>query len=422
MPIFVIGINHKTAPVTLREKLYFPLEKLPLYIQDLIGRGHAREAVILSTCNRSELYCEADDVESIGKWFSEQTTALPSELDAAIYIYRDEDAVAHIMSVACGLDSMVFGEPQILGQLKEAFSESCSAGGVNVLFNRLFQQIFSVVKEIRTTTAIGACPVSVASSAVHFAKQHCNDFENAKVALIGAGDTTALLMRYLGTQVLPTLTIVNRSLEKAEALAQGYHAQAMSITKLEEVLQQSDVVFSATGSATPIIQQDLMAKVMKKRGSKPLLLIDVAVPRDIDPAVAVIPGVSLYCIDDLKMKIEENRHGREHAAIKANELIREKSIQFIAELKSLDIVSHAICAYRGQIEELCRAELLKAQQQLHQGEDPANVLHFFARAFTQKLLHAPSVQLRQAGAEGRFELLKFARQLFSIPDPEVEHS
>ncbi len=420
MSIFVLGMNHKTAPVALREKVYFSLDKLSLYLQDLVNHGYTQEAVLLSTCNRSELYCETHDIVAIRDWFFAQTSLPRSSLEGVLYIYRDEEAVAHIMQVACGLDSMVLGETQILGQMKEAFSESCTAGTVGAVFHSLFQQVFSIAKEIRTTTAIGACPVSVASAAVHFAKQNLPDFSQASVVLIGAGDTTELLIRYLNSHLVKPITLVNRSIEKAVALVGELGGYVYGMDRLSAALVFADIVFSATGSVVPVVNKEIVFAAMQARQAKPLLLIDIAVPRDIDPAVAELIDVKLYCIDDLKAIIEKNRQGREHAADKAREMIRKRSLEFISALTSLDKVAHTIRAYRGQIEEICRAELLKAKQQLKLGADPYKVLDMFAYAFTQKLLHAPSVQLRQAGVEGRFEFLRFAKQLFAIPDHEVE--
>jgi len=418
MSIFTIGINHKTASLTLREQVYFALEKLPLYLQDLLARG-VQEAVLLSTCNRSELYCQTHDLAQVYDWFISQTTAPRKELESALYVYRDEEAVAHMMQVACSLDSMIVGESQILGQMKTAFSESCAAGAVGNLFHRLFQQIFALAKDIRTSTAIGACPVSVASAAVHFAKQQIGTLTHANVVILGAGDTSALLIRYLKSQLATPPIIVNRSLEKAALLAEEIGGTAYSLDKLAVALAGADVVFSATGSAVPLVKKELVAEAIQARQEKPLMLIDIAVPRDIDPAVAELP-VNLFCIDDLKSIIEKNRQGREHAADKAREVIRQKSAAFITEMKALDKVAYTIRAYRGQIEEICQTELIKAKQQLRQGADPAYVLDAFAYAFTQKLLHTPCVQLRQAGAEGRFELLTLVKQLFAIPDAEFE--
>jgi glutamyl-tRNA reductase len=213
---------------------------------------------------------------------------------------------------------------------------------------------------------------------------------------------------------------VNRNHEKATGLVKEFGCDVYGLNDLTTVLAHTDVVFSATSSTVPVVNKAMMTDVMLMRQNRPMMLLDIAVPRDIEPAIANIPNVNLYCIDDLKSIIENNRKGREHAAEKAFEMIQKKSTEFLAELQSLDKVAHAISAYRGQIEELCRIELLKAKQQLHQGSDSLQVLDGFAHAFTKKLMHAPSVQLRQAGAEGRFELLRFAKQLFSLPDPETE--
>lgn len=421
MSIFVVGINHKTASVTFREKVYFTLDNLPLYLQDLLQRGHTQEAVILSTCNRSELYCDTEDSEAIVNWFCAQTALSRSQLEPLLYFYHHEKAVAHIMQVACGLDSMILGEPQILGQMKEAFSESCTAGAVDTLFHQLFQHVFSVAKEIRTATAIGACPVSVASAAVHFAKKQAAAFAQAKVVLIGAGDTTELLIRYLKNHLTFPITLVNRNTEKAVTLLQALGGgEVYGLDKLEVALANADIVFTATGSAIPVVSKAIIANVMARR-NKSLTLIDIAVPRDIEPSVTELPDVHLFCIDDLKKIIEENRQGREHAANKAHEMIRKKSLDFMLEMQSSDKVAHTIRAYRGQIEEICRIELIKAKQQLHLGSDPAHVLDMFAHSFIKKMLHVPSVQLRQAGVEGRYELLRVAKQLFAIPDLEAEH-
>lgn len=417
MSIFVIGMNHKTAPLSIREKVYFPLDKVSLYLQDLINRGCAQEAVLLSTCNRSEVYCNTEESKPVWQWFCSQTTMSAEAIADAVYIYRDEEAVSHIIKVACGLDSMILGEPQILGQMKEAFSESCAASGISTMFHRLFQLVFKVAKEIRTTTSIGACPVSVASAAVHFAKQTIADFANANVLLMGAGDTSELLLRYLTPHLNQPLLVVNRDVAKARSLLNA-NGKAYSFDQLTNVLEQADLVFSATGSPNAIIDKNILSEVMAARADRPLTFIDIAVPRDIDPDVTTLEKVALYCIDDLKTIIAHNRQGREHAAEKAREMIRDYSNAFILQNESLDSVTKTIRAYRGQIEEMCHAEVVKAKAQLARGLDPHEVLDTFVQALIKKLLHAPSVQLRQAGAQGQLEFLKFANQLFAITDLE----
>lgn len=420
MSIFVVGLNYKTAPISVREKVFFAKEHLSLYLQDLLNQGIAREAILISTCNRSELYCEADNVNALCDWFCEQTTLSRELLVPLLYVYQEEAAIAHIMQVACGLDSMILGEPQILGQIKDAFAESCSAGAINNSFHRLFQQVFTMAKEIRTTTAIGACPVSVASAAVHFAKKQYENFAQANIVLIGAGDTTELLLRYLKTHFIKEISIVNRSLDKAVKLAEEFNASIYELSELNNVLKNADIVFSATGSVTPLVTKEMMLEVLSARDRKPLILIDIAVPRDIDPAVKECESLQLFCIDDLKAMIETHKQGREHAALKAKEMIRQKSIAYMNELHSHEKAMDTIRVYRSQIEDICRTELRKAKLQLQQGVNSAEVLESFANAFTQKLLHIPSVQLRQAAASGKFELLSFAKQLFAIPDPETE--
>jgi glutamyl-tRNA reductase len=416
MPIIACGINHKTAPIALRERVVFQPEKLPLYLQDLISNENVREAVLLSTCNRSELYCDVNDADQLFEWVLRQCQVTREELQSVWYCYSDHEAVEHIMHVACGLDSMVLGEPQVLGQMKEAFSESCAAGSVGPQFNRLFQQVFFVAKEVRTNTAIGACPVSMASAAVNLAKQiFQNDFAQTTVLLIGAGDTIQLVLRYLKTQSVRQVLIANRHIENATSLAKNFGAVSIAFDKLSQALAQADVVISATGSATPIVTKTLLAQ-----RQKPICIVDLAVPRDVEAAVAQLPHVQLYSIDDLKTIIQQNLHGREHAAEKAKEVIKNKTQDFMIWLNSLDKVALTIRAYRKQIEDLCHGELTKSMRLLERGDEPARVLASFAHALTNKLLHTPSVQLRQAGVEGRLDVLELAQQLFAISDVQVE--
>ncbi len=412
MSIIACGINHKTAPIELREKVVFPPEKLALYLQDLSANENIREAVLLSTCNRSELYCDTDDIDKVTDWFCRHHRVERAELQPALYFYREEKAVEHIMQVACGLDSMVLGESQILGQMKEAFSESCAAGTVDTLFNRLFQQVFAVAKEVRTNTAIGACPVSVSSAAVSFMKENFSKMiSESNVLLVGAGVTIELVMRHLQSHSPKKITLVNRSVEHAQELAKKYAAYSAPIAELPVALMTADIVVSATGSTDPII-----TKAMLSAGTKPVFIIDIAVPRDVEASSSELNHVQLHSIDDLKSTIQKNMRGREHAAEKAHEVIKQRTQDFMAWLHSLELVATTIRAYRKQIEDLCAGELSKSLRQLGRGDDPAAVLTIFARALTQKLLHTPTVQLRQAGFEGRIEILQLAQQLFAIAE------
>ncbi len=412
MPILACGMNHKTAPIALREKVVFTQDKLALYLNDLTTHKNIHEAVILSTCNRSELYCSTDDVNAVIEWFCRQHSIARNDIASSMYFYHDLDAVQHIMRVACGLDSMVLGESQILGQMKEAYSESCATGTVGPLFNRLFQQVLGVAKEVRTHTAIGACPMSVASAAVNFIKKTVSmPFDQAVLVLVGGGITIDLALRHFKHTSFKKIIIANRTIENVTLLAEKYVAQVINVTELSSVLSEADIVISATGSAKPII-----TKSMIQTRAKPLYMMDIAMPRDIDVNVLDCEHAHLYAIDDLKEIIQQHAQGREHAAEKAHDMITQKSFEFMMWLNSLDKIATTIRAYRKQVEDLCHIELTKAKRQLKRGDDPSEVIATFAHALTNKLLHTPSVQLRQAGYEGRLEMLQLAQQLFAIPD------
>jgi len=394
MSLMICGINHKTALVALREKIFFTAEKQALYLHDLLTNGVATEAVLISTCNRSELYCETDDPKKATEWFC----SFQEEARQSLYCYEGQQAVEHLMKVACGLDSMVLGEPEILGQVKTTFSESCAAGAIGPLFHRLFQHVFSIAKEIRSTTAIGACPVSIASTTISLAKSVCS-FEQARVVLLGAGDMIELMLRYLQESPAQKMWVVNRQLEKARELAAIYGAEAQEFHTLSAVLSEANVLITATGSFEPIITAAFLKEVVRSR-QEPLFIFDIAVPRDVEESAAALPLIKLYCIDDLMAIIQKHQISRQHAAEKAQEAIQIKAADFMAHMRSVDQVSHTIYAYRQQIEALCERELHKALHQLQNQktidhEATEKLLRYFANALTNKLLHAPSVQLRQ---------------------------
>lgn len=412
MPIIVCGINHKTAPIELREKIIFPSDKLGLYLQDLSVNENIQEAILLSTCNRSELYCTGNDFNQILTWFERHHAVSRAELADVMYFYQGETAITHIMQVACGLDSMILGESQILGQMKEAFSESCAAGMVGPLFNRLFQQVFAVAKEVRTNTAIGACPVSVSSAAVNFVKQHfLQPLTEAAILVVGAGVTMELVLRHLRPAASATMTLINRNVEHGKELADKYVLQQEDFSELASAVASADLIITATGSTRPIITANML-----QHRQKPIFIVDIAVPRDVEGNAAQLPNVNLFSIDDLKNIIQQNLRGREHAAEKAREVILQRTQDFMSWWRSLDLVATTIRAYRKQIEDLCDTELSKSLRHLQRGDEPVQVLTTFARALTQKLLHTPTVQLRQAGFEGRLEILQVAQQLFAIPE------
>lgn len=417
MPVIACGINFKTAPVALRERLVFEQDRLALYLQDLMSAGEVHEAVLLSTCNRSELYCDSRaDTADLLKWFASQHGLSPAELQDVMYFHQGMPAVEHIMRVACGLDSMVVGESQILGQMKAAFSESCAAGAVGPLFNRLFQQVFSVAKAVRTHTALGACPVSVSSAAVRFVSgTYAGRLSEAAVLTVGAGLTIELVLRHLAPLSPARILLANRNPDNAMALAAQYGARICEIAQLPRVLDAADIVITATGSPQPLITRQMLAG-----RSRPLLMVDIAVPRDVASEVADLPSVSLYSIDDLRSTLEQGLNTRQHAAEKAHAMITERSSQFIEWMNSVDLVTTTIRGFRLSMESLCSVELARAEKRLQRGDDPRQVMQGFARALLQKILHEPSVQLRQAGIEGRMEMLELARELFAIPEYQPE--
>lgn len=408
MSIIACGVNHKTASIDLRERLVFASDKLSLYLQDLLNTADIEEAVILSTCNRSEVYYQSKSHADLMPWFCQHHQLSSTLLKPAWYCYYNREAILHMMKVACGLDSMILGEPEILGQMKSAFSESCAAGTVGPQFNRLFQQIFAVSKEIRTRTAIGACPVSIASAAVNLAKKvYAKPIKQANILLIGAGETIQLVLKHLCAHEVKQIVIANRQLESVL----HFWSKGILLTELKHQLAEFDIIISATQSPDPIL-----TKEMFEPRAHPWIAIDIAVPRDIAPNVAELAHVNLFSIDDLKNIIQQNRQGREHAANKALEMIEQKSKEFITWLQSGDHVALTIRAYRRQIEEICQQELAKAESHLQLGTNPSRVLNQFAHSLINKLLHHPSVQLRQAGIEGRVELLQLARELFALTD------
>lgn len=412
MTIIACGVNHKTAPIALRERVVFSAEKIALYLQDLAVSENLSEAVLLSTCNRSELYCETDHPERLFAWFCRQQNVSIAELAPVFYCYQEAEAVNHLLGVACGLDSMVLGESQILAQMKTAFSESCAAGMVGPLFNRLFQQVFAVAKEVRTNTSIGACPVSVSSAAVRFVEQKITQpWHQTHVTVIGAGVTIELVLRHLAPLLPKQITLISRSEKTARILADKYPVTFFTFEHLPRILAETDIVISATGSTHPIVTTDML-----QARDKNILLMDIAVPRDIESTAAELPKVDLFSMDDLRDIIQQNLKNREHAAEKAREIVIQRCHDFIEWQKSIELVNNTIRAWRGHMENICQIELTKALQQLQRGENPERVMQTFSRTLMQKMLHAPSVQMREAGVSGRTDLLHLAHELFAISE------
>ncbi len=419
MALLAVGLNHKSAPLPIRERVAFAREQLPVVLRDLTSNSRVSEAAILSTCNRTEMVCSADsiDTERVIRWLSDYHRLSPEELQPYLYTHPDQGAVRHMLRVASGLDSMILGEPQILGQIKDAYLAAREAGTVGKHLNKLFEYTFSVAKQIRTDTAIGASPVSVAFAAVSLARQIFSDLREHTALLIGAGDTIELAARHLRENGIGRLIIANRTLARAEALVTEVNGMAITLAEIPSCLAEADIVISSTASQLPILGKGAVESAIRARRHRPMLMIDIAVPRDIEPQVGDLRDVYLYTVDDLKEIIDEGLKSRQQAALQAEEIVDTQTLRFMGWLRSLDAVS-AICAYRNSIEELRDHELDKALRMLRRGEDPEKVLAQATRALANKLAHAPTIQLRQAGFEGRSDLLRAARELLDIKDTD----
>lgn len=410
MTLYVCGINHKTAPITIREKIVFDQHQLHEALQALMDLPGTTEGLILSTCNRTEIYCVAEDLEPLKNWLGDHFYLDHDILSEYGYVHRDADAVRHAMRVACGLDSMVLGETEILGQMKQAFVRASYADSIGPFLERLFSRVFNVAKKVRTSSEMGACPVSLAAMAVRLVKERQEDIVNKTVLLIGSGDTIALAARHLFANNIKKLIIASRNLEKARFLVEQFSGKAIELQDLYEHLPSADVVISATASSLPIVTRGALEKVHQ---NKSLLLLDLAVPRDIEAEVAGLVGVQLYSIDDLKDLVDENKRNRAHAANKAEEMIQAHVDDFVKWVASLDATS-IIKAYREHVEALADEELSKATLAVDKGLEPKQALQMLARNLTSKYLHKPSVNMRKASFDGRIDLLELTYELFDI--------
>ncbi len=415
MTLLALGLNHKTAPVDIRERVAFTPEKLPLALRELHTLNSVNEVAILSTCNRTEVYCgvEGEDTRKVREWFSAFHELNHADVEPYFYAHPDKHAVRHILRVASGLDSLVLGEPQILGQMKQAYSNANQAGTVGQLLNRLFQHTFSVAKQVRTDTAIGASPVSVAFAAVSLSKQIFSDLSSHTALLIGAGETIELVARHLHESGIGRIIVANRTVEKAHNLASEFGGYAIALSEIPEHLAEADVVISSTASQLPILGKGAVESALKKRKHRPMLLVDIAVPRDIESQVSELEDVFLYTVDDLQEIIQEGLRSRQEAAQQAEEIIDTQVTHFMNWLRSLGAVD-TIRDYRQNAEQIRDEVVELAVRQLQAGKDADQVLGELARQLTNKLIHTPCARMKQAGYDGQIELLDAARELFSL--------
>jgi glutamyl-tRNA reductase len=420
MFLLALGLNHQTAPVSVRERVTFAPDHLCPALQDLREHGGVHEAAILSTCNRTELYCglKDDDSRRVVEWLGDYHTLRITDLRPYLYQHAEGRAVRHILRVAAGLDSMVLGEPQILGQVKTAYRAANRAGTLGALLERLFQHTFAVAKQVRTDTRIGASPVSVAFAAVGLAKQIFADLPHRTALLIGAGDTIELVARHLHESGIGRLVVANRTLERAHALAASFAGYAIALEEIPLHLAEADMVIASTASPGLMLEAPLVRHCLKQRRHQPMFMVDLAVPRDIDPAVAELDDVYLYTVDDLKDIIQENLRSRQAAAHQAEEIIDAQVDHFMGWLRTQSSVD-SIRALR-QCAETARDEALtRALRQLAQGKEPAEVLNFLANTLTNKLIHPPCAGLREAAAQGDFAMLTLIQNLYRLHDKKA---
>jgi glutamyl-tRNA reductase len=413
MQLFTFGINHQTAPVSIREKVAFHAETLEQALHDFVGKRPVKEAAILSTCNRTEIYCNTQDPQQAVDWLANYHNLQREAIDPYLYTLPQEQAVKHAFRVASGLDSMVLGETQILGQLKQAVGTAERAGTLGTLLHKLFQRTFSVAKEVRTQTEIGANSVSMAAAAVRLAERIFPSLTEQNVLFIGAGEMIELCASHFAAQHPKHITVANRTVERARTLAQRFHGEAITLNELPEYLAQQDIIITSTASPLPILGKGLVERTIKLRKHRPMFMVDLAVPRDIEAEVGELDDVFLYTVDDLSQVIEAGIDNRRLAAAEAETIIENQVGSFMEWMEIRSVVP-TIRALRDQGERFRRHELEHARRLLANGENPATVVELLSRALTNKLLHAPSHALNHVHGDDRRQTEALLRRLFNI--------
>ncbi len=414
MPLKILGLNHNTAPVEVREQVVFAGDELPNALKDVQGIEGVEEAVLLSTCNRTEFYIVADDAGSdrLQAWLTD-SRGLGDAVKKSLFRKQDDDAIRHLFRVACGLDSMVLGEPQILGQLKDAYREAQSTGSAGSALTQVFQHCFSAAKKVRTDTEIGSSPVSVAYAAVDLAKQFFAGFEKHTALLIGAGVTIELVARHLRSKNIGRLFVANRSLERARALAHEFDGYALPLSELGGTLPEADIVITSTASPEPILTRADMKSAVKARKRRPIVAVDIAVPRDIEPAVSKLDDVYLFTIDDLDNMITESIGNRAQAAIDADRILSDELARYLSVQRAKQ-VAPIITSLRDHAESIREEVMLQARRRLAQGVSEGEIVEYATAAVMKKLLHNPSVRLREAAESSDQTLIESAQVLFGI--------
>ncbi len=412
MAFNILGINHRTAPVALREKVAFSEERLVGALRALRQARGISEVVILSTCNRTEVYWSGSATGAeLSEWL-DQHHGGGLDLAASLYVHQEQHAVTHAFSVASGLDSMVLGEAQILGQLKDAYRVAQEAGSTGPALNKLFQAAFSAAKRVRTETRIGANAVSLASATVSLARRVYADLSERTALLVGAGEMIALTARHLAGQGVKRMVIANRSLGRAQTLAAELNAYAVGLNDLGTELANADIVISCTASPVPIITKTLADAAVRARRRRPIFMVDLAVPRDIEPQVADLEDIYLFSIDDLQQLVDENRQQREVAAGGAKLMIEQEVARFLAETRVQD-AGPAIRLMREQAEAIRLQTVDQARRMLSAGRPQDEVIEYLANTLMNRLLHGPTQALRQASELANTELAEAVARLLT---------
>lgn len=418
----VLGINHNTASVDLRERLVFDPKMVAEALVDAQSGVSDEGVAIISTCNRTELYLDTDrPVEHLLEWLANWHGLGQTDLQGIHYSYHNEQAASHLMKVASGLDSLVLGEPQILGQLKSAYAVAEEAGTLNSELHRVFQIAFGIAKRVRTETAIGQNPVSVAYAAVSLAKQIFSDLASKTALLVGAGDTIRLASQHLADQGVNKFIIANRTLAHAQDLGASLAAEPILLSEIPDYLERADICISSTASQLPILGKGAVESALKKRRHRLMFMVDIAVPRDIEPEVGDLDDVYLFTVDDLSDVIEENKRSREQAAEQAMSIVAEGAEKWQKDRRasaSVDLIRQ----YREKAANVRDTEVLKASRQLQSGTDPEVVLNQLANNLTNKLIHQPTVQLGLSSSEGREDLLALSKELLGLQDDTQQDS
>ena len=416
MTFNILGLNHNTAPLIIRERLAFSNKETLDALNEINAIESVNEVVILSTCNRSELYLNSDEkgLAQVEAWLIKYKD-ISEETAAHLFIKSGEEAINHISRVACGLDSMILGEPQILGQLKEAFRTAQESGTIKDILNPLFAHVFSVAKKIRTNTEIGKSPVSVAYAAVTLANQFFSGFKQHTALLIGAGMSIELTAKHLKTRGIGRLFIANRDFEKAQKLAKKFNGYAIDLNDIDGILEAADILISATSSQKYLITKLQISKAIKARKRRPIFAVDIAVPRDMEPTIADLEDIYIYTIDDLEKVILEGQANRQEAAIQANNLVLEESLRYMEKQKMLSINSKII-ALREYGEKIKQEILEQSRKQLKKGDDIEQVLEKNTSTVINKLMHLPNIKLKKAAKESDTESIQLISRLFDLDD------